>query len=139
MEYKRFDNTVVIRMDRGEEVLATLKEVALKENIKLASVSALGACDHFVAGVFKVDTKEYIKNVFDGDYEITALVGTINTMKGEYYSHIHITCGDEKGNCFGGHLNEARISVTCEMVVTIINGSVDRKKDDVTGLNVFKF
>ena len=32
MEYKRFDNTIVLRMDRGEEVLETLREVALKEN-----------------------------------------------------------------------------------------------------------
>ena len=34
MEYRRFENTIVLRMDRGEEVLETLKEVALKENIK---------------------------------------------------------------------------------------------------------
>lgn len=139
MEYKRFGNTVVLRIDVGEEILATLKEVALKENIKLASVSALGAVDHFVAGLYKVDTKEYLKNTFDGAYEITSLVGTINTMDGEYYNHIHITCADEKGQCFGGHLNEARIAVTCEMVINIIDGVVDRKKCDITGLNIFKF
>lgn len=139
MEYKRIDNTVILRVDRGEEVLTALKEVALKEDIKLASVTGLGACDHFVAGVYKVDTAEYVKNEFNGVYEITSLVGTINTMNGEYYSHIHITCGDELGHAFGGHLNEVRISVTCEIVINIINGIVDRKKDEVTGLNIFKF
>ena len=62
MEYRRFENTIVLRMDRGEEVLETLKEVALKENIKLASVSAFGACDHFVAGVYNVAVQKYYKN-----------------------------------------------------------------------------
>ncbi len=139
MEYKRFENTIVLRMDRGEEILSTLKEVALKENIKLASISALGACDHFVAGVYSVPEQKYYKNEFNGVYEITALVGNINTMNGEYYSHLHITCADGNGRCFGGHLNEARISATCEMIVNIIDGNVDRIHDDNTGLNLFKF
>lgn len=139
MEYRRFDNTIILRMDKGEEILDTLKKVAIKENVKLASISALGACDHFVAGVYDVNTKEYKKNVFDGVYEITSLVGNINTMNDEYYSHLHITCADCNGNCFGGHLNEARISATCEMFITIIDGRIDRFKDELTGLNLFKY
>lgn len=139
MEYKRFENTIVLRIDRGEEILDKLKEVALKENIKLACVTAIGATDHFVAGVYDVTTKEYKKNVFDGVYEITDLTGNINTMNDEYYSHLHITCADNNGSAFGGHLNEARISATCEMFITIIDGKVDRYKDDITGLNLFKY
>ena len=42
MEYRRFENTVIVRMDRNEDLFAELKKVALKENIKLASISALG-------------------------------------------------------------------------------------------------
>lgn len=139
MEYKRFNNTVVVRMDRGEEILTTLKEVALKENIKLASITALGATDHFICGAYDVNKKEYIKNEFNGIYEITALVGNINTMNNEYYAHLHITCADDKGICVGGHLNEAIISATCEMFIEIIDGSVDRFHDDKYGLNLFKF
>ncbi len=139
MEYKRFENTIILRMDRGEEILETLKTVAIKENIKLASVSAIGACDHFIAGVYSIPEQKYYKNEFNGVFEITALVGNINTMNGEYYAHLHITCADEKCNCLGGHLNEARISATCEMVINIVDGSVDRVKNPDTGINVFKF
>lgn len=139
MEYKRFENTIILRMDRGEEILETLKTVALKENIKLASVSAIGACDHFVAGVYSIPEQKYYKNEFNGVFEITALVGNINTMNGEYYAHLHITCADEKCNCLGGHLNEARISATCEMIINIVEGNVDRVKNPDTGINVFKF
>ena len=41
MDYKRFDNTIIARIDKGEEILEQIKEISLKENIKLASVSAL--------------------------------------------------------------------------------------------------
>ena len=43
MQYKRFDNNIIARIDKGEEILEQLKNIALKEDIKLASISALGA------------------------------------------------------------------------------------------------
>lgn len=57
MEYRKFGNTIIARIDKGEEILEQVKEVALKENIKLASVQALGAVNDFTAGVFKTDEK----------------------------------------------------------------------------------
>ena len=51
MEYRRFENTVIVRMDRNEDLFAELKKVALKENIKLASISALGTFSHMNGGV----------------------------------------------------------------------------------------
>ena len=60
-------------------------------------------------------------------------------MNGEYYSHIHMSASDETGRTLGGHLNEARISAICQMFIYIIDGIVDRYKDEQTGLNLFKF
>ncbi len=78
MEYKKFNNQYVIRIDKGEEICAKLKEVAQKENI-------------------------------------------------------------ESGNVYGGHLTEAVISGTGELVLTEIEGTVDRKFDEEIGLNLFEF
>ncbi len=139
MDYRRFGKTIVARIDRGEEVLAQLKNIALKEEIKLASVRALGATDDFTVGVFKVDEKKYYANHFTGDFEIVSLTGTISTMNGEYYAHLHMSAGDEQGRVFGGHLNEAIISATCEMVIEVIDGQVDRLRDESVGLNLFHF
>ncbi len=139
MDYKRFDNTVVVRIDRGEEILEQLAVVAQKENIKLATVQALGATDSFTVGVYNTELKQYHSNEFNGAFEIVSLVGTVNTMNGEFYSHLHMSAGNEKGEVFGGHLNRARVSATCELVLTVINGTVDRSLDENIGLNVFDF
>ena len=139
MEYRRFGKTIVMRIDKGEEVLTQLKAMALKEDIKLASVRALGATNDFTVGVFKTDEKKYYANHFTGDFEIVSLTGTISTMNGEYYAHLHMSAGDEQGRVFGGHLNEAIVSATCEMVVEVMDGQVDRAFSEEVGLNLFKF
>ncbi len=139
MEYKRFDNTIVARIDKGEEILDKIKEIALKENIKLANINALGATNEFVVGVFNIDEKKYYSNEFKGNFEIVSLTGTINTMNDEFYTHIHMSAGNDKGEVFGGHLNKAIVSATCEMIINIIDGKVDRVFDEKTGLNLFKF
>ena len=46
---------------------------------------------------------------------------------------------DSEGKVFGGHLNRAVVSATCEMVINVIDGVVDRVFDNETGLNIFKF
>ena len=139
MEYKRFDNTIIARIDKGEEILEQLKVIAINENIKLASINALGAIDDFTVGVYKIDEKKYYSNSFKGYYEITSLTGTSSTMDGEYYAHLHMSAGNEKGEVFGGHLNRAVVSAVCEMVISVIDGKVDRIYDEGTGLNIFKF
>lgn len=138
MKYKRFDKTIVVRIDRGEEILDKIRELAIAENIKLASVTALGATNDFTVGVFNTAEKKYYANEFKGAFEIVSLTGTINTMDGQFYTHIHMSAGNDKGEVFGGHLNRAMVSATCEMTVTVIDGEVDRCHDDDVGLNLFK-
>ena len=59
-------------------------------------------------------------------------------MNGEYYSHLHMSAAGKDGSVVGGHLKRAMISVTCEMVITMIDGVVDREFVAELGLNQFK-
>ena len=124
MEYRKFGDTYIVRMDRDEEILAQLKIFAEKEQVKLASVTALGAVKDFTIGVFDTSAKAYHSNRFQGVYEIVSLVGTINT---------------KEGRVLGGHLNEAVISATCELVVTCLPGETNRVFSDEVGLNLISF
>ncbi len=139
MEYRKFGDTFVVRMDRGEEILANLKKIAEAEKIKLAEVNALGAVDCCTLGVYDLGKKEYFKKVYRGAFEIVTLHGSINTMDGEFYTHIHLGISDADGGFYGGHLNEAYISVTCEMFIRVLPGSVDRKLDTSIGINLLAF
>ncbi len=139
MDYRRFRDTLIIRMDRGEEILEQLRIVSEKENVRLAEISALGAVNDFTVGVYNVEEKKYYSNHFEGAYEIVSLTGTVSTMDGAYYAHLHMSAGNDKGEVFGGHLNRAVISATCEMVVRVIDGQIDRAHDESVGLNLFKF
>ena len=139
MEYKRFGNNIVVRMDRGEDIVEQVKALAEREHIRLAAVQALGAVNDFTVGVFNTETKVYGSNRFQGPYEIVSLTGTIDTMDGKFYTHLHMSAGNAQGQVFGGHLNRAVISATCEMIVTVIDGQVDRQFSEEIGLNLLKF
>ena len=139
MEYRRFADTYVVRMDKGEEIAAQLTKLAEEEHIALAEVSALGAVGDITVGVFYPEEKEYHANTFQGKYEIVSLTGTITEQDGKPYLHLHLSAGDQDGRVVGGHLNRAVISATCEVVVRVLPGRVGRKFSPEIGLNLLDF
>ena len=139
MEYRRFESTYVIRLDPGEDIVEQVQAIARQEGIQLATVQGLGAVNDFTVGVFDTVSKQYHANHFQGSYEIVSLTGTITTMDGDVYCHLHMSAGDAQGHVVGGHLNRAVISATGELVVTAIPGTVDRKFNEEIGLNLFQF
>ena len=60
-------------------------------------------------------------------------------MDGQVYCHLHMSAGDGQGRVVGGHLNQARISATGELVLTVLPGEVDRRFSEEIGLNLFHF
>ena len=65
MEYRQFSSKFFVRIDRGEEIVGSLKQLAAQQKITLASVSALGAVGSFTVGVYKVEEKKYYSNSFE--------------------------------------------------------------------------
>jgi uncharacterized protein len=139
MESKKFGDKIIFRIDRGEELVESLLKICMEYDIKLGSVSGIGATDKVKVGLFDVESKEYHSKEFTGAYEIAPMSGNISTMDGELYLHLHINICDDKHNSYGGHLNSAVISATFEGVIDIINGEIDRKKSEEVGLNLIKF
>ncbi len=139
MEYRRFQDTIFLRLDPEEEICERLLAVAEAEDIRLAQISGLGAVKSFTTGVFDTSEKKYYANDFSGPYEITSLTGTLTRMDGKPYLHVHMSAGDGAGKVVGGHLNRAVISATAEIVIRIADGEVDREFSGKVGLNLFRF
>ena len=149
MEYRRFGDKLVVRLDRGEEVCAKLLELAQAEDIRLASVSGIGASGDVTLGVFNPRIKEYKSVHYEGDYEIASLTGNLSRKDGEPYLHLHAVIGNPtdkfewhhnpSGVTYSGHLSAAVISATCELVIDVIDGEAGRKFSDEIGLNLYEF
>ena len=139
MEYRKFGDTYVVRMDRGEEIIATLTALCEQEEIHLATVEALGAVDRAVVSVYDVPTKVFSRKEFSGAMEMASLTGSITRKDGAPYIHLHVTVCDQELNAHGGHANELVVSATCEMFIRVIGGEVGRRLDENIGLNMFHF
>lgn len=138
MRYQRCEKIWLVRIDKGEEVVATLKQFCSTEGIRLASVHGIGATDAVTMGYFKTSTKEYVKTSLVGDHEITSLTGNISTMDGQVYLHLHVTLTDKECRALGGHLNSAVVSGTCELIISEMEGEIEREFDEEVGLNILK-
>ena len=112
MEYNRFGDKLFLRLDKGDEIVDSVRAAATAENITAGSVSGIGATDDFTVGVFGLEKKAYDEFSFSGNHEITSLVGNISFTDGKPYVHLHIICAGKGGNTVGGHLIKAVVSLT---------------------------
>lgn len=136
MKYERFENDIVMRLEVGDDINEALLALAKKESIALASVSGIGATDDFTVGVFDLEKQDYEHFRYTGNHEITSLSGNITAMNGKPYVHTHITCAGKSGGIVGGHLLKSRISLTGEIFVSVIGGSVERFRDEKLKINL---
>ena len=139
MEAKAVGKHWIIRIDKGEEIVATLERFCREKGIRLGTVSGIGATDKATIGLFKTRSKEYVRRELVGDHEITSLTGNISRMKDAVYLHLHVNLADATYHTFGGHMNSAVVSATCEVVVCELDGEMDRKFSEEIGLNLYKF
>ena len=139
MEFKRFGEKYIIRIDKGEELVETLKKFCEEQEIRLGTVQGIGAADRVTIGLFDTKTKKYHSKAFRGDFELVPVIGNITTMDGRLYLHLHANIADAEHKSYAGHLNSAMISGTFEGKVEAIDGTVDREFDEEVGLNLFKF
>ena len=138
MKYKRFGEDIAVRLEVGEEVVASLAEIAEREGVTFASVSGIGAADDIAVSVYDVKAKKYFDNEYREPMEITSLLGTVSEKDGAPYIHIHAAACRRDGTAVGGHLKRAVISATCELVLHTVYGRVPRFYDERTGLNLME-
>ena len=139
MEYRRFGETILLRLDPGDEICASIQALAAREGIALAQVSGIGATDDMDVGVFDIEAKDYRVYHFTGNHEITALVGNVTVKDGVPWPHLHISAAARGAGVVGGHLKRAVVNITAEIFVRVLDGSVGRQFNDAIGFNKMMF
>jgi uncharacterized protein len=138
MKSKQFGNKIVFRVDKGEELVENIKAVCKTHDIKLGTISGIGATDKVTVGLLNTKTQKYQSKEFIGDHEIASCIGNITTLNGETYLHLHVTICNAEHKTFGGHLTSAVISAAFEGFIVIIDGEVAREFNSELGLNLLK-
>ena len=138
MNYKRFDNKIVLRLDAGDEICDSIITVAEMESVKLGSVSGIGGADELTLGIFNTEKKAYTHYELSGMHEITSLLGNITFVKGKPYVHLHLTAVDGKARIAAGHLLSAYVYPTAEVIIEVINGEIGRTLNESLGFNEMK-
>lgn len=130
MNYTCTGNDIMLRVDRGEKVMESIGKVAEKENIKAGFVSGIGAVDQAELSYFEVEKDGYNTVNFEEDFEVLSLNGTLSYVDNKPHQHVHMILGREDFSTIGGHLQEATVSITLEVHITVLDTEVNRKPDD---------
>lgn len=140
MRYIKDGSSYIVRIDIGEEVLDKLNEFIKETDIKAATITGIGASSEVELGVYSVKNRKYIKNKYEGEFEILSLIGNISQDGEEPYIHLHIMISDGiaqgTGITVGGHLNKCIISGTCELRIDECENTYKRRVDNETGIKV---
>lgn len=131
----RGDKTFTLVFDKGDEVMAELLAFVRTENISSAHFNALGAFSDVTFGFFERERKDYKRIKIAEPVEVMSFVGNVATTEsGETKIHVHVVVGKSDGSAHGGHLFEARVWPTLEMIFIQTPERLLRKIDDQTNL-----
>ena len=122
-------------LDTGDEVISGLTEFASEQGLDAASFTAIGAFGAATLGYFNLEKKEYDKIPIHEQVEVLSLAGNITREEdGDPQVHAHVVLGRSDGTTRGGHLLEARVRPTLEVMLTESPEHLRRKTDEETGL-----
>jgi predicted DNA-binding protein with PD1-like motif len=125
--------------DSGDEVAGGLLEVAREQELRGASLSAIGALSAVTLGFWDPKTKDYRRIELREQVEVLSLLGNVSEApEGGMKVHAHLVVGDAKGLAHGGHLLEARVHPTLEVIVTESPSHLQRRHDPETGLALLR-
>jgi predicted DNA-binding protein with PD1-like motif len=127
--------TFVLIFDTGDEFMSGLTKFAKENGLSAASLTAIGAFSDVTLGYFDMQKKEYEKISMEEQVEVLSLVGDIAPKEdGEPQVHAHVVVGRSNGTTRGGHVLEAHVRPTLEVVLTESPAHLRRKTDPETGL-----
>ena len=128
------EKTYVLVFDRGDEVASGLLAFAKEKKLSGSHFTAIGAFESVTLGFFERERKDYEKITIDEQVEVLSLVGDIALEGDKPKVHAHVVVGKRDGTAHGGHLLEARVWPTLELILIESPQHLQRKVDKETGL-----
>ncbi len=143
MKSKQIDDkggkTFALIFETGDEVSSGLLEFAKKNNLGAAHFTAIGAFRDVTLGYFDWDAKDYKHNPLREQVEVLSLIGDVSwDEKTGPKVHAHVVVGRSDGTAYGGHLLEAHVRPTLEVILVESPAHLKRKYDPESHLGLIR-
>ena len=131
------ERTYAVIYDRGDEFIAELKRFAEEEGLNSARFTAVGAFRDIVLQYFQQHKKEYKDIPVEEQVEVLTLTGDIALKPdGKPEVHAHVVLGKSDGTAIGGHVKQAHVWPTLELILTEYPSYLQKRSDPETGLTL---
>lgn len=144
MEYRKNKDSFYLRIDKDEKVVETIKELCRREKIQAGYFQGIGACGTAVISTHIPEKEDFIDHSISGMIEMISLLGNISTEDDDQpFLHCHAVFSYLKDDgeiaVTAGHLKEAVISYTGEIVISAAEEKIGRTFDPRAGIDVWRF
>ena len=131
-------NKYILRFDPRDELIGSLKDFCIDQDIKSGVFSAIGACNELITSYYNLNKKEYEDKDILERLEIVSLTGSVALFEGNVLIHAHGLFSDSNMQVRGGHVKKLVVSATCELSLEVFDEALEREYDEKTGLNLLK-
>lgn len=128
----------VLRLDPGEEIIASLTAWAEAKGVQGGAISGIGAVGEAELGFFWRTTRTYERRTFTGEHEILSLLGNFSMRDGKPFPHCHLILAGADMVAHGGHLFRGEVTVTCEVHVVVSESAILRVQRPELGFHALE-
>ncbi len=136
MQTKKVNGGHLLRLVKGEKIIETIAKFCEENSIHGGVISGLGGASCITLGFYDLGTKEYTWKEFAEVHEILSMNGNVALVDGKPFLHIHIALSNHNFEAIGGHLKEATVGATCEVMISDLATEMIRIYDDQIGLKL---
>lgn len=138
MQWEQFKNQFVLRLNSQEPLVKKLRVFSQERQIGSASIQGIGGLEDISYGIFDAEKGAYSKHQYKEFVELISLSGNITWVENEPFIHCHFLAIGNSNKLIGGHLFEAKASITVELFITAISARIERKYDKCANFKVME-
>jgi uncharacterized protein len=142
MDFKQIDRspkTFILVFHTGDELAKGLLQFSQQQRLSAASFKGIGGLRSVRLTYFNWETKKYDPSVtLDEQVELLSLIGDVGLYDDKPIVHAHVVIGKSDGVALGGHLLQAHVQPTCEVVLTEYPSHLEKVTDPESGLPLFR-
>lgn len=138
-EIRSGDGNFLLVFDKHDDLLGELTSFLERESIRASRLMGIGAFRRAVIAYYVRENQDYDRIPVEEQVELTSLLGNSSVdERGNMKIHAHVNLGRRDGSVIGGHLMEAEVWPTVELVVEPLDAEVIRRMDEETRLPLIR-